>query len=348
MSKHRNVRLLIIEDNIDDADLLQAALRRAGMHCECTHALDYEAASLALTGEAWDCVLSDYNIPGTAFSDVLNLAKSADPDLPVIVVSGSIGEEAAVSLMRDGASDLILKGNLSRLSAAISRELKAAEESHARRESDARFRDIVLASADWVWETDTRHRLSFEMAGRDLSEWSDPLRCLGRTHWEAVGADPDADVQWNDHRRVLEEHLPFKDFRFEFRSPTGQEYHVSLSGRPVFDRSGGFAGYRGTATDETVIVSYYRRAEETSTALAALLETLGGPSLLFDRNDELVTANEAARRLLPPVLLRLGTAYDAIVPALRTSGKSGAGPSSRPLADGGRLLTLVEPMRVSA
>ncbi|HET8726828.1 MAG TPA: response regulator, partial [Alphaproteobacteria bacterium] len=317
--KDQPVRLLIVEDNPDDADLLRLALRRGGGRYSCTVAGDYDSIKTALMEASWDCVLSDYNVPGTRFSDILDLAKASDPDLPVIVVSGSVGEEVAVSLMRAGAADLILKSNLSRLDAAIARELKAAEESHARRESEDRFRDIVLAAADWVWETDAAHRLSFEMAGRELAEWSDPLRSLGRTHWEALGASLDTEAEWKEHRRVLDAHLPFRDFRFGFRSPSGQDYHVALSGRPAFDRAGNFAGYRGTATDETVIVGYYRRAEDAEATLRAVLEAMPGPVLLFDRNDELLAANDACRRVLPAVLLRRGTTGAAILPVLKAS-----------------------------
>jgi CheY-like chemotaxis protein len=347
-TREHPVRVLIVEDNPDDAELLRATLRRSGVRYQFGLADGYEAAEAELGGKPWDCVLSDYNIPGTQFADILHLAKVADPDLPVIVVSGSVGEEVAVSLMREGASDLILKSNLSRLTAAISRELKAAEESHGRRESESRFRDIVLATADWVWETDAEHRLSFEMAGRELAEWSDPLRSLGRTQWEAVGADPDTALEWTEHRRVLDEHLPFRDFRFGFRSPTGQEYHVSLSGRPAFDRSGAFIGYRGTATDETVMVDYYRRAEAADARLGALLDTFPMPTILFDHRDELVAANEASRRLVPPVLLRPGTAYAAIIPVLERTHPDARGAAPRWLMDGCRLLSWRHEARRSA
>jgi CheY-like chemotaxis protein len=343
----KRIRVLVVEDNPDDVALLRHALRRVG-GIEIGHADGYEAAAAALAGDSWDCVLSDYNIPGTRFSDILALAKASDPDLPVIVVSGSVGEEVAVSLMRDGASDLILKNNLSRLTAAIARDLKAAEESHARRESEDRFRDIVLAAADWVWETDAEHRLSYELAGRELAEWSDPLRSVGRTQWEAVGADPDLAPEWREHRRVLDEHLPFRDFRFGFRSPTGQEYHVALSGRPAFDRSGGFVGYRGTATDETVMVGYYRRAEAAEGMLAGLLETYASPAMLFDGRDELITANESCRHLLPPVLLRYGTSIAAILPALDRSAAGARSAAVRALADGGKLLVWPMAIRESA
>lgn len=341
------IRVLIVEDNADDAELIRRVLGRGGPAVETGHAETYAAAEAALMASSWDCVLSDYNIPGTSLTDIIDLARAADPDLPVIVVSGSVGEETAVSLMRAGASDLILKSNLSRLTAALSREVKAAEESHARRESEDRFRDIVLATADWVWETDADHRLSYELAGRELAEWSDPLRAVGRTHWEAVGADPAAAPEWREHRRVLDAHLPFRDFRFGFRSPTGQQYHVSLSGRPAFDRAGVFAGYRGTATDETAMVGYYQRAEAAEAMLGSLLDVLSRPAILFDVHDRLVAASAPCRRIVPPSLLLAGTALAAVRPTLdRIAG--GAGVAAEGLADGCTLVSWPEPIHRTA
>lgn len=266
----RPVSLLIIEDSPDDADLLQMALRRGGVQAKTTLVTDFAAAREALADTGWDAVLSDFNLPNGDFSEILALSKEHDADTPVIVVSGAVGEEVAVELMREGASDLILKDNLSRLVPALQRELNAAEQNRARRESDGRFRDIVMVSADWIWETDADHKLSFDMSGRDDAEWADPLRRMGRTHWEALGIDPDDHPDWRDHKQMLEAHEPFRNFRFSFTSPGGHEYHIAMNGVPTFNRAGEFSGYRGTATDETLIVETYLRAQKAESALNSL------------------------------------------------------------------------------
>ena len=355
------LRVLVIEDNPDDAELLLRELRRGELAVEAEVAHDFAAAEAAFERGGWDAVLSDYNLPGTSFSEILALAKAADPDMPVIVVSGAVGEEVAVSLMRDGASDLVLKHNRSRLVPILKRELKAAEQNHARRESERRFVDIVVASADWVWETDADHRLSFDMGGREQAEWSDPLRSLGRTHWEAVGADPEVDTNWMEHKRILDAHEPFRDFRFCFTSPTDQEYHISMNGIPVFGRSGAFMGYRGTATDETLVVDTYMRAEMAESRLRDVIENLPQGVLVSDERDKLVVVNNAWRELYSEVanLVQPGTPYAAIEKKLqelgatvetleaqskRGGGGNGAGPSPESIwtLPGGQRLLVCE------
>ena len=323
MKQHSKIlRVLVIEDNPDDAELLLRELKRGELPVEAEVAHDYASAEAAFNKGCWEAVLSDYNIPGTSFAEVLALAKSSDPDMPVIVVSGAVGEEVAASLMRDGASDLVLKHNRSRLVSVLERELKVAEQNHARRESERRFMDIVMASADWVWETDADHRLSFDMGGREQAEWSDPLRSLGRTRWEAVGADPEVDTNWMEHKRILDAHEPFRDFRFCFTSPTGQEYHISMNGIPVYGRSGAFMGYRGTATDETLVVETYMRAEIAESRLRDLIENLPHGVLVSDDKDKLVVVNDAWRALYGDVasVLQPGTPYEAIERKLRELG----------------------------
>ncbi len=80
----------------------------------------------ALQEGPWDIVLSDYNLPQQSFPEIMHAVRAVDADVPVIVVSGSIGEENAVALMREGVADFVFKGNLSRLIPAIERELAAA------------------------------------------------------------------------------------------------------------------------------------------------------------------------------------------------------------------------------
>lgn len=310
----KDILILIIEDSLDDAELLLRVLKKNGYAERAEVTTDFASAREALSRQAWDIVLSDYNLPNTHFSDILHLVKAKDPDLPVIVVSGAVGEEVAVSLMRDGASDLILKDKMARLVPAIDRELKAAAQNRARRESDRRFRDIVFASADWVWETDSNHRLCLDIPGRYQAEWAAPLRSLGRTHCEAIGADVEQDNNWRQHARKMDNHEPFHDFRFCFRSPNGQEYHVSMNGIPVFGRDGEFVGYRGTATDETLIVETYLRAEMAEEALRDAIEALPQGFVIADKYNHIVGVNDAYRRLYPQLsfLLQAGTPWATI------------------------------------
>ena len=260
-------RILIIEDNADDAELMVRELKRHQFRAEVAVATSIDSVRALLGEQTWHLVLSDYNIPNTHFSDVAAAAKAADCDMPIIVVSGAVGEEIAVSLMREGASDLVLKHNLSRLVPAIIRELASAEQHHVRRKTEERYRQLVEATSDWIWETDAQHRIAFDMVLAEQEEWSDPLRSIGQTLWDACGVVLDKDPHWRGHNQVLDAHQPFRHFRFCYRRPSGEEFHVTMTGAPMFDRKGQFLGYRGVASNETLVVETFLRAEKAESRL---------------------------------------------------------------------------------
>ena len=127
-------RLLIVEDSPDDALLLIRELHKGG--CNPVHRRVDTATDLiaALDQESWDLLITDYCLPGMTGEEVLRIAKDRKPQLPCIVVSGTIGEEVAVRTMQAGASDYILKHNLARLCPAVEREIREARDRASARE----------------------------------------------------------------------------------------------------------------------------------------------------------------------------------------------------------------------
>ncbi len=146
----RPLRVLIIEDSPDDADLLLRELRRAGYAPNHERVDTAAALGVALDQPSWDVVISDNTLPQFSGTRALEQVRARDPDVPFIFVSGTIGEEAATDAMRAGAQDYVMKGNIRRLVPAIERELRDA---HVRRErrkaedalrrSEATYRSLV-------------------------------------------------------------------------------------------------------------------------------------------------------------------------------------------------------------
>ena len=121
------LRILIVEDSENDALLLLRELRRGGYKPDNERvdtAADMEAA---LEKRDWDLVISDHSMPSFSSSAALEILQRKGLDLPFIIVSGQIGEDAAVAAMKAGAHDYIMKDNLARLNTAIERELREAE-----------------------------------------------------------------------------------------------------------------------------------------------------------------------------------------------------------------------------
>ncbi|MEX2542512.1 MAG: LuxR C-terminal-related transcriptional regulator [Trueperaceae bacterium] len=134
------LRVLLVEDSRDDAELNQLELQRNGFTIDSCRVETRDATLEALKNREWDVVLSDHALPGFSSHEVLELLSDHSLDTPCIIVSGAIGEEAAVQLLQGGAVDYVNKDKLYRLSQAVRRALREAESSRARSEAEAALR----------------------------------------------------------------------------------------------------------------------------------------------------------------------------------------------------------------
>jgi PAS domain S-box-containing protein len=144
------LRILLVEDSEDDAELLLRQLRRSGYEPSAHRVASAEAMIAALAEGPWDIIISDYVMPGFGGLEALELFHEKGLDVPFIVVSGHIGEEIAVAAMKAGANDYLMKDRLGRLVPAVQKALEDAEirRAHQRangalRESEERFRQLA-------------------------------------------------------------------------------------------------------------------------------------------------------------------------------------------------------------
>ena len=165
------MRVLIVEDSEDDTLLLLRELRKAGYTPEHRRVASPAELQDALENNVWDIVITDHNLPDFGSEAAIQQVKQTHLDLPIIIVSGSIGEEVAVAAMKSGAHDYIMKGNLSRLVPAIERELREAHNRHEHR--DAQETILHLAYHDALTglynraEFETRLTQALESASND-------------------------------------------------------------------------------------------------------------------------------------------------------------------------------------
>ncbi len=137
------LRVLIVEDSEDDVLLLERELRRGGLTPDVMHVDSPNALIRALACQHWNLIITDHNMPGFDSNEVLTLVHNSQLDIPIIIVSGSIGEDVAVSAMKAGAHDYIMKDNLARLIPAIERELREAETRRARGQAEEKLRHLA-------------------------------------------------------------------------------------------------------------------------------------------------------------------------------------------------------------
>lgn len=272
----RPLRVLMIEDSEDDALLIRRELERTGVAAAFHCVQDADGLRAALDGAEWDVVLSDHSMPGFGSAEALAILRARNPDTPLIIVSGAIGEEAAVAALKAGANDCVRKDSLGRLAPAIDRErrtvrARAAERAavESLRRSEARHRAVLGTTSEWVWSCD---------AAGVLVESSGPIdEMLGYSADELIGArlvdlidDEDGRVRMaarmdarSDARRVVA----------RFRTVDGTARILECSLVPIAD-GGAYNGFWGASRDVTAEIEAREDAERQAARAHALADAV--------------------------------------------------------------------------
>ena len=151
------LRILHVEDNSTDAELFREMLEAEGIDCSIACVRTRDAFQASLDEGAFDLIVSDFTLPQFDGLSALQLARRQCPDKPFIFVSGTMGEEAAVESLRQGAADYVLKDRMSRLPAAVKRcmqdararaERRRMEEQLRQREAEVLLPTVVVEVSD--------------------------------------------------------------------------------------------------------------------------------------------------------------------------------------------------------
>ena len=186
-----DLRILFIEDSEDDVLLLLRELQKGGYDVQWEGVQTAADLQAALASQPWDLILCDYSMPSMNATQALEILQNSGLDLPFIIVSGTIEEEAAVFALKAGAHDFLIKSNLARLLPAIGRELKEAENrrehkrlSDSLRASELRFRNTLESMMEGcqIIGYDWRYLFLNDSAVRDSQQTRESL--LGRTIME--------------------------------------------------------------------------------------------------------------------------------------------------------------------
>ncbi|MFS2124144.1 response regulator [Pseudomonas sp. Pseusp97] len=270
------LKLLIVEDSAMDAELTLLRLERSGMKVDARHVFDHIGVEHALHEDSFDLILCDCVLPGSSGTHVLAIAQRMAPDVPFIFLSGIYGEEHAVEMIRLGATDYVLKKNLSLLPKAVRRALTEVQERQRRRRAEEALADV-----------EARARIAIDAAGMGtwdlrpedgLLLWDDRCKTL-------FGLPPDTEMSMDvfltgihpeDRQRVRDavQHAmdPQGDgrYRVEFRiePPDGQEPRWLLSNGQAQFVDGRCVRFSGVLQD----IHQQRKATQ---ALEQLNEMLG-------------------------------------------------------------------------
>jgi two-component system, cell cycle sensor histidine kinase and response regulator CckA len=272
------LRILHLEDDDGDSELIQAALVQDGLHTDVRRAQTASEFVEALRSHTPDIVLADFTIPGFDGMAALRMAMEMRPDIPFIFVSGTIGEERAAAAMKLGAADYVLKGHLAGLSRIVQRAIREAGQHRARRATEKALADMqqrmefALDAAEvGIWEWDMRagtlvwsaltERLHGFETGAFHGTFDEALAC---TH---------ADDRQRMRDAAARVHPSDPHFRVEYRvlHPDGSLHWIAGVGQIAHDEHGGSVRASGVCYDITA-----RRSLEDQLRQAQRLESIGG------------------------------------------------------------------------
>jgi PAS domain S-box-containing protein len=243
----RPLRLLHVEDCEDDAALIARKLEQGGYALSVTRVATPGAMHAALRDRTWDLVIADWNLPQFNALFALEQLKCAEVDLPFIIVSGAVGEEAAVEAMKAGAHDYVMKDNLNRLVPVIEREVREADARRKRRKTEVALHEI-------------EQRLELAIEGAEIGIWDITVpagrvvydrrweRILGYTveelepslhAWEKLVHPDDLPrilEVWNEHAKG---NSPFYESEFRLRTKSGGWNWVLSRGKAIERDSNG-------------------------------------------------------------------------------------------------------------
>src|SRR3989442_246057 len=143
----QQVRILYLEDNPTDAELVRARLTDEGMDCEIVCVQTGTDFVSAVDQGGWALIISDFTLPAYNGMSALALARTRCPDTPVIFFSGTVGEEAAIDALKKGAIDYVLKQRPARLVSAVKRALQEAQEKAERKQLEDQLRQVQKMEA---------------------------------------------------------------------------------------------------------------------------------------------------------------------------------------------------------
>jgi PAS domain S-box-containing protein len=266
MSVGRKLRILSIEDDPKDAELIQYLLEAENIACELTR-VDTQAALMAsLQQGGIDLILADYSLPSFDGISALKVATKVCPDVPFIFVSGTLGEEVAIEALKIGATDYVLKTRLSRLVPSVLRALRETEERAERKRAEESLRqsETYLAEAQRLCRTGS---WALVPATGKIRYWSQECnRVLGfdpqdgqprfETFFERIHPDDQAKVSAISDL-VGTEKTAF-ELKYRIVHPGGGTRDIHLVGQPVLGPSGDLVEFVGTVMD----VTERKRAEE--------------------------------------------------------------------------------------
>ena len=316
----KKINILHLEDDPSDAELIQARLKSGKINCEVIRVQSREEFSQALLKGKYDLILADYSLPGYDGLSALKLTQERYPDIPFIFVSGTMGEDAAISTLTQGATDYILKQKLSRLPMAVKRAQVEAENRKKRRqaeldlrESEERYRTLVENQGEGLGIVDARERFQFvNPAGHEIFGFP-PGGLIGRSLLEFTRPDQSETIR---QQTKLRRQGQKSSYELEIIHQDGSVRTLLVTTTPRLSPEGRYIGAFGVFSDITDRRKAEVKLQQSEARLRALFSALNDVILVVDASGRYIEIAPTNPSLLyKPAEEILGKTLHEIFPA---------------------------------
>jgi PAS domain S-box-containing protein len=324
------LRILIVEDDLADAEMYVRNLKRSGFEVIPDIVQSPGEFVEKLSNERYAVILCDYRLGGWTGMDALLTLRQLDKDIPFILISGTVGEDLAVEFIKKGAADYVLKDRMARLPLVIRRALEEKSLREARRRfeeelraSEERYRDLVENANDIVYTLDLQGNLtSFNKAGERITGYNRD-EILEHSLGEVMQPDQLALMQEMLKRKLAGEGVT--TYEIEISAKDGRTLVLEVSSRLIY-KDGKPVGVQGIARD----VTERKRAEEElrrgEARIRAVVETALDCIISIDHTGKITEFNPAAEKTFGYTrdsVLGKELAETIIPPALRERHRKG-------------------------
>lgn len=291
--RRAGMHVLVVRDKLGDSQLIQGMLEdELGHEAFSLHvACSVDEGREDIRDWAPDILLLDLSLADTVGLDAVGKIQAVAPSLPIIVLTGSHNQDLALSAMKAGAQDFLVKSELTGplLLKAIQYASERKQIEASLRVNEARFRSLAELSSDWYWEQDAAGRLTYISEGLREKSGIDATRLTGSCWWEIEALDPNGG--WDGMRQKMDAHEAFHDVLLRYATDAPEAVFLTISGVPVTSADGSFAGFRGIGKDVSArerIDAALRGSEER---YRRMMDSARDGILMFDADGIITFAN---------------------------------------------------------
>jgi PAS domain S-box-containing protein/putative nucleotidyltransferase with HDIG domain len=307
----KSLRVLMVDDSEDDVLLIIRDLKRGGYNPVYERVQTASSMKKALKEKQWDIILCDYKMPKFDAPSALAILKETNLDIPAIIISGTIGEETAIECMRLGARDYFMKSKLSRLCAAIARELEEAEirekqkQAESQKEavleelhqSEEKYRTILENMQDAYFEVDLAGNFTFfnDAMCHDFGYSKDELMGMNYRQYTDHG---NAKILFQAYNKVYTSGESLKELFWQITRKDGSKKYIEGSVSLRKDSSGKPIGFRGIIRDVTERKRTEQELRESEKYFKEITENSSDIIIITDKNGDIKYCSRSVERFI--------------------------------------------------